>query len=135
MDYPDPSNFIEPSFHSRAIQPENSSNHSFYNNPALDRLLDRAKVEADDAARIRLYQEAEDLLLRDAPWTFMYTPLDIHVVQPYVRGYVPHPVYTDYVGDLWLDLPLRRYAAARTAHRRALGPLGMLAGALGGLSP
>lgn len=135
MDYPDPSNFIEPSFHSRAIQPENSSNHSFYNNPALDRLLDRAKVEADDAARIRLYQEAEDLLLRDAPWTFMYTPLDIHVVQPYVRGYVPHPVYTDYVGDLWLDLPLRRYAAARTAHRRALGPLQMLAGALGGLSP
>lgn len=135
MDYPDPSNFIEPSFHSRAIQPENSSNHSFYNNPALDRLLDRAKVEADDDARIRLYQEAEDLLLRDAPWTFMYTPLDIHVVQPYVRGYVPHPVYTDYVGDLWLDLPLRRYAAARTAHRRALGPLQMLAGALGGLWP
>jgi len=130
MDYPDPSNFIEPSFHSRAIQAENSSNHSFYRNPTLDALLDRGKVEADPAARIRLFEQAEDILLRDAPWTFMYTPLDIHVVQPYVRGYVPHPVYTDYVGDLWLDLPLRRFVQAQASRRDALGPLGFLAGAL-----
>lgn len=35
---PDPSNFIEPNFHSRSILDEQSSNHAFYSNPRLDQL-------------------------------------------------------------------------------------------------
>ena len=129
MDFPDPSNFIEPNFHSRGIQDEQSSNASFYANPQLDALLDRAKVEADTAVRIGLYQQAEDLLLRDAPWAFMYTPLDIFVMQPWVRGWTPHPVWGDYVGDAWLDLPLQRWTASRDHHVRGLASL---AGVFGG---
>lgn len=123
MDYPDLSNFIEPNFHSRGIRDEQSSNHAFYASPALDRLLDRAKVEADEGARIALYQQAEDVLLRDVPWAYMYTSLNIFVTQPYVRGWAPHPVWGDYLGEAWLDLPRREWSAAREAHRRALGAL------------
>lgn len=127
MDYPDPSNFIEPNFHSRAIHDEQSSNYAFYSNPALDRTLDRAKIEPDAAARIGLYQQAEDTLLRDAPWAYMYTSLNTFVTQPYVRGWAPHPVWPDYLGEAWLDLPLRRYVAGRESHRRALGGLAAFA--------
>lgn len=134
MDYPDPSNFIEPNFHSRSIQEEQSSNHSFYRNPALDRLLDRAKVEGDRAARIRLYEQAEDLLLEDAPWAFMYTPLNTFATQPWVRGWAPHPVWNDFMGDAWLDLPRREWVAARAHRARSLGAMSAFSGpvALGG---
>ncbi len=127
MDFPDPSNFIEPNFHSRGIQPDHSSNHAFYRNPELDRLIDRARVERDSDARIRMYQQGEQILLRDAPWVFMYHPLDTHVVQPYVKNWVPHPVWNEYVGDLWLDLPLRRFTNERAERTRSLGPFGALA--------
>lgn len=135
MDYPDPSNFIEPNFHSRSIQEEQSSNHSFYRNPALDRLLDQAKVEGDRATRIRLYEQAEDILLEDAPWAFMYTPLNIFATQPWVRGWSPHPVWNDFMGEAWLDLPRREWVAARAARSRSLGSLSAFSGpvAVGGL--
>ncbi len=127
MDYPDPANFIEPNFHSRGIQSENSTNHAYYRNPVLDELLDRAKIEPDDTVRIGMYQQAEQILLRDAPWAFVYTPVDVSVMQPYVRGFVPHPVWNFYIGDVWIDEPLRRWTTEDVARRRALGPLAALA--------
>ena len=127
MDYPDPANFIEPSFHSRNIQPENSANHAFYRNAAFDALVDRARVEPDRARRIAMYQEAEQMLLRDAPWAFVYNAVDLSVVQPYVKNWVPHPVWNYYPGDLWLDLPTRAWRAARRDLAAALGPLAHLA--------
>lgn len=132
MDYPDPSNFIEPNFHSRSIQEEQSSNHAFYRNAEVDRMLDHAKVEGDRAARLALYQQAEDQVLRDAPWAFLYTPLNIFATQPWVRGWTPHPVWNDYFGDAWLDLPRREWVAARAAHARSLGPFAAFAAPFGG---
>ncbi|MBI5513637.1 MAG: ABC transporter substrate-binding protein [Deltaproteobacteria bacterium] len=127
MDYPDPNNFIEPNFHSRGIQPENASNHAFYRSSELDALLDRAKTEGDRARRVALYQQAEDVLLRDAPWAYLYTTLELNVVQPYVRNFVPHPVWNYYVGDVWMDLPLRRWTQTQNSRARALGPAYALA--------
>lgn len=127
MDFPDPANFIEPNFHSRGIHPENSSNHAFYASAELDALLDAAHSERDPRRRISLYERAEDVVLRDAPWAFVYTPVAVSVTQPYVRGWTPHPVWNDWVGDAWLDLPRRRWRAARDRAARALGPLERLA--------
>ena len=45
MDYPDPSNFIEPNFHSRSIQEEQSSNHAFYRNAEVDALTAQGRAE------------------------------------------------------------------------------------------
>lgn len=132
MDFPDPSNFIEPNFHSRAIQDEHSSNHAFYANPALDRLLDEAKTEGDPRRRLALYQRAEDVLLRDAPWAFVYTPVDLNVLQPWVRHWAHHPVWNDHIEDVWLDLPRRRWAASEAARARSFGPFAALARPWGG---
>lgn len=103
-DFPDPTTFFDPKVHSRSITGENSTNNSFYANPELDALLDRARAELDPTARAALYRQVERILYDDAPWLWNYHQLTTEIVQPYVRGYAPHPVFgRDYAGA-WLDL-------------------------------
>ncbi|MFN8556109.1 MAG: peptide ABC transporter substrate-binding protein [Dehalococcoidia bacterium] len=62
-DYPDPENFIDIHFHSESAQ-----NETKYANPEVDRLLSQARVERDNAKRVQLYNQAERIILQDAPW-------------------------------------------------------------------
>jgi ABC-type transport system substrate-binding protein len=103
-DFPDPTSFLDPKFHSRSIADENATNDTFYANPALDALLDRARGEPDRAARAALYQQAERILYDDAPWIWDYHQQMVEVVQPYVAGYAPHPVWTRDYTSAWLDV-------------------------------
>ena len=108
QDFPDPSNFMDILFHSRSIHPENSENRSFYRNPKLDAILDRARAEADREVRLALYAEANEILAEEAPWAFLYYPVDMFAWQPYVKGFRPHPVWLNEYRNVWLDLPRRR---------------------------
>lgn len=42
-----------------------------YRNPEFDRLVDRARAEVDEEARMPMWQEAERLLYEDQPYTFL----------------------------------------------------------------
>jgi len=95
-------------FHSRSIHPENSENRSFYRNPKLDAILDEARPEVDRARRIELYAEANAILASEAPWVFLYYPVEMFVWQPYVKNFRPHPVWLNEYRNVWLDLPRKR---------------------------
>jgi ABC-type transport system substrate-binding protein len=112
QDFPDPSNFMDILFHSRSIHPENSENRSFYRNPKLDAILDRARPEVDRDARLALYAEANAILADEAPWAFLYYPVDMFAWQPYVKGFRPHPVWLNEYRNIWLDLPKTRVSQA-----------------------
>lgn len=86
-DYPDPQNFLDILFHSQS-----GDNHANYNNPEVDRLLEKARTEKDQNARMRLYQEAEQLIVQDSPWVFLWHPRQHTLVRPYVQGYLAAPV-------------------------------------------
>ncbi len=103
-DFPDPTNFLDVKFHSRAIAEDNSQNDSFYANPELDALLDAAREQLDPVARSALYHRAEHILYDDAPWVWGYHQLMVEVTQPYVRDYEPHPVRIRDYTSAWLDL-------------------------------
>jgi ABC-type transport system substrate-binding protein len=103
-DFPDPSAFMDPVFHSRSISDESSTNFSFYKSPALDDVLDRARAERDPDRRAELYRQAERILYDDAPWLWNYHQLVTEVSQPYVRGYRLHPIWIRDVTTAWLDL-------------------------------
>jgi ABC-type transport system substrate-binding protein len=105
QDYPDPSSFFDARFHSRMISDQGSLNDSFYANPAVDALIDEARREPDAARRDDLYRRLERLLYDDAPWIWGYHRVAIEVVQPYLRGYAPHPVWIRDYSSAWLDLP------------------------------
>ncbi|MFZ1864628.1 MAG: ABC transporter substrate-binding protein [Polyangiales bacterium] len=108
QDFPDPSNFMDILFHSRSIHPENSENRSFYRNPKLDAILDRARAEVDRTERLALYAQANAIIAADAPWVFLYYPVEMFAWQPYVKGFRPHPVWLNEYRDVWLDLPRER---------------------------
>jgi ABC-type transport system substrate-binding protein len=110
MDFPDPSDFFEPTLTTASIQPEDSSNWSFYSNPRLDDLVARAHVELDEDKRMAMYHEAERIVVDDAPWAFTYNPIRYEMMQPYVRGLDLHPVWRPYFRHVWID-----QAGARTA--------------------
>jgi len=61
-DYPSIENFLNPLYRTGG-----SSNDSNYSNPEVDKLLEQADGTADEAAAIKLYQQAEDLIAKDMP--------------------------------------------------------------------
>lgn len=82
-DYPDPQNFLDLLFHGQSAY-----NHSAYDNPAVDDLLEQARVEQDGDKRLSLYQQAEELLVQDAPWIPLYHSEGYYLVKPYVKDLV-----------------------------------------------
>ncbi|NIA67842.1 peptide ABC transporter substrate-binding protein [Pelagibius litoralis] len=46
-----------------------------YANPAVERLIDSARVMIDDAARAEIFRECHQLLSDDPPWLFVYNHL------------------------------------------------------------
>jgi oligopeptide transport system substrate-binding protein len=80
-DIPDPDNFLAPMLHSAS-----PTNYTFYRNPLVDRLLEQARGEVDDAQRIALYREVERVVMDDAPWIAQNYHVFEYLYQPYVQG-------------------------------------------------
>jgi oligopeptide transport system substrate-binding protein len=98
-DYPDPENFADVLFHTGTAM-----NYSNYNNPTLDNILENARVETDVAQRIDLYQQAEQIIVDDAPAIFLTHSLSYVLVKPYIKGYTLSPVSTfPGIRYLWMD--------------------------------
>lgn len=82
-DYPEPDSFLYPLYHSGQI---GNNNYSFYSNPEVDILLDRARGEADPEKREQLYLKAETIILSDMPTAFLYRGVETDLLSPRVRG-------------------------------------------------
>ena len=88
---PDPRDIIGQHFDGRSMDEESSMNGSFYNNPELNRLIDAASVSAEPQTRFRLFQQAERLVVADAPWIFLgYRNLFL-LRQPWLKGPILEP--------------------------------------------
>jgi peptide/nickel transport system substrate-binding protein len=111
MDFPDPSDFFEPIFHSRAISDEDSQNRSFFKNAELDRVLDDARRETRMEKRLALYKRAEEIVIDQAPWAIVYTKQWFELWHPYVRGYHIHPASSEHVGLAWIDEEAKKTAS------------------------
>ena len=87
-DYPDPENFLDILFHS-----ESTNNHTHYSNPDVDDLLMQARVETDTTRRYALYNEAEQMILDDAPWVPLWFDGESKVlVKPNVHDFLLPPL-------------------------------------------
>lgn len=84
MDYPDPENIIDLHFYSASRQ-----NNTGYANPDVDALVLQARTESDTTKRLQIYQQAEQIILNDAPWIPLYYGQDHFVVKPYVKNFDP----------------------------------------------
>jgi len=97
-DYPDPENFADVLFHTGSEE-----NNGGYSNPELDKLLEAARVEQDVNKRIQMYQQAEQMIVNDAPVLFTTHSLSYMLVKPYVKGFKLTPIDISLERYMWLE--------------------------------
>ncbi|MCA9227629.1 MAG: ABC transporter substrate-binding protein [Planctomycetales bacterium] len=86
----DPDNFLYSLLDSDNIG-EHGNNLSRYNNPEVHRLLLAAQSELDDAARLKMYLQAQELIFADAPVVpLVHTQVRI-AQRDVLKGYLLHP--------------------------------------------
>lgn len=90
VDYPDPDSFLYTLFHSSNIK--SGYNFSGIASPELDQLLDQARFETEMITREKLYQQAEKLIVEEAPWVFLYFYTAHLLHRPEVRGLALGPM-------------------------------------------
>lgn len=67
-------------------------NRSFYKNEKVDELIRKAASLADQEKRKELYYQAQDIIMQDAPYIFLYQIYDFVVMRKNVKGYVYNPM-------------------------------------------
>ncbi len=78
-------------------------NFTGYSNPKVDELLDEGRVTRDQAERKDIYAEVNKIIVDDAPYIYLYNPLEINVYKPYVMGYQARPDQDIRFTETWLD--------------------------------
>jgi ABC-type transport system substrate-binding protein len=91
-DYPDPENFLFPLFHSSNHGA--AGNRTRYTNAIVDVLIEEGRNTLDEKKRNSLYRKAEELIVADAPWVFLWHRTDFTIRQPGVKHYRIYPIYS-----------------------------------------
>jgi peptide/nickel transport system substrate-binding protein len=85
-DYPDAENYLSV-FYSKNPAPPN---YTRYKNPRFDALYERALLEENDSLRYRLYQEADEVMISDAPVIPLWYDKVIWLVQTNLVHFRPN---------------------------------------------
>jgi ABC-type oligopeptide transport system substrate-binding subunit len=80
-DYPDPQNFV-----SQQLRSGVGNNNGHYSNAEFDKLVDQADVDPDQAGRLQLYQQAEQIALTEVGWLPLYYGKLNLLIRPTVQG-------------------------------------------------
>ncbi len=89
-DYADPSMFMNFWFDSKNWGLP--GNRAFYKNDKVDQLIRKALALSDQPQRVKLYNEAQDIIMKDAPYIFLYQTQTIVPMRKSVQGYVYNPM-------------------------------------------
>jgi oligopeptide transport system substrate-binding protein len=85
-DYPDAENFLSVFYGKNPAPP----NYTRYNNPKFDKLYEESLSEKNDSARYKIYQQADQMVMKDAPVVPLWYDMVIWLVQPYVKNFIPN---------------------------------------------
>ncbi|MDR1515654.1 MAG: ABC transporter substrate-binding protein, partial [Synergistaceae bacterium] len=102
VDYLDPDNFLYVNLHSSNFGAK--GNYSFYSNPEADKLMEEGRTETDPAKRVEIYQQAEQIIVDDAPWMFLFYYYNNMATQKWVGG-AALPAFGNYTArmdNVWL---------------------------------
>ncbi len=95
-DYPDPQNWMPLFKTGGALNSGNFSNADF------DKLIDAADTELDNTKRLDDYDQAQKILIDQAPFAPLYHGRRNALIKPYVKGIVPSPMEGEIPGDFFL---------------------------------
>lgn len=84
---PEPDALLYSPFHSSAI---GGFNFTKYKNARVDELLDRGRTVTNQNDRVRIYREAQRLIVQDAPMAFLFHERRTYATRKAVTGFRPH---------------------------------------------
>lgn len=85
-DYPDAENYLSV-FYSKNPAPPN---YTRYKSAAFDAAFEQAIQEDNDSIRYKLYQQADKIMIEDAPVVPLWYDKVVRLVQPNVKGFNPN---------------------------------------------
>jgi len=88
--FPDPDNYLWSGYHSSTAG--FWTNPGYYQNPELDRIIEKARLIRDEKERKELYDKAQEIIVNDAVNIFGISPPDFHVFSPRIKGFDYCPV-------------------------------------------
>ncbi len=88
-DYPDAENFLFPLFFSK----ESMTKRNRYSNSTLDKFINDIQVLAPGKKREKLIVMANDILLEDVPWVFLWHKGKYSITQSFVSGSFPKLIF------------------------------------------
>lgn len=68
-----------------------AGNFTFYSNSRVDELLNFGRTSANSGERLVAYQEAQEIIVREAPWLFLYVSEEVVAMTADITGFVFHP--------------------------------------------
>lgn len=97
-DYPHPDNFLRALFGSQS-----GNNDEGYKSKPFDDLVAAAAAEPDFDASMALYNQAQELLVEDAPAVFTRWRISNYEVRPWVDGVIATAQDSNVIGDLFFE--------------------------------
>ncbi len=105
-DYPDPETFLN--LYYGALVPKGAGispiNSTRFVNAQYDALFEQAITTTNRAERMRLYREAEQVAVNQAPMLLIFHDEDFRLIQPYVRDYPNNAMDKLMLHGVWFDL-------------------------------
>ncbi|MAS34791.1 MAG: ABC transporter substrate-binding protein [Anaerolineaceae bacterium] len=80
-----------------------SFNFTGYSNEAFDALVDEGRTIDDFDERYAVYEQANQMLVDDAPYIYMYVKREVKAYAPYVHGYVTRSDSANNFWTVWLE--------------------------------
>lgn len=68
-----------------------SSNYNNYSNAEVDKLWEQASAEPDAAVRTKLFEQAQEIITTETPWSYLYEYNRIVGMKANLSGYVYYP--------------------------------------------
>ncbi|WP_160170485.1 ABC transporter substrate-binding protein [Afipia sp. P52-10] len=94
----DPDKNVHQFFHSKG-----TVNRVNFNNPEMDKLLDAGRATTDQAERLKIYRQVNNLLAKELPYLFLTYFDNISLVNPAVKGLTPIPDGLLRLHSVWKD--------------------------------
>ncbi|WP_370872553.1 ABC transporter substrate-binding protein [Paenibacillus zeirhizosphaerae] len=96
----DPDNFIYTLLDKDTIP---GNNRSFYVNEELHKVLVEAQQETDQAKRTALYEKAQEIIKKDAPWIPLVHTTPLMAARSDLKGYTPSPTGTEPYSGIYFE--------------------------------
>ena len=96
-DYPDPFTFLE------TMTTGNGNNWARWSNARYDALIQQASASTDPSRRFELFQQAEEIIVREAPLAPEFFGERPFLLKPYVKNWNPAQLQFRRFSDVWLE--------------------------------